>query len=492
MAARPDELTARYCASDRANEAEAELTEVQERIGQTQARLDETVRPTRPAPSCRTTPSTPTSRARTTPPCRSRSTAGTRARCRSASATSTPVTGNRTQFHRSVCATEQDVNDRGRPPRENEARPGISSSRSTRPPPRRSRPSTSSSSPEPDRRRDRPPHRGAAGRRGCRPPGRDRHRRRPGRGAGRPDRRPVGRQAAAVTSGGDPTGGTTPSPTLPPLPAAARARVAAAMSMQGVLYRWGGADPSGSDRSGLMWMWAWARRPLAPPQPGGPVLGDPPGCPAPTSQPGDLVFLQRPIHHVGMYIGGGPDCRRPQLARRSRAASAWDPFRLRPPVATRPHHPPRRPAPHLCHRADRPGLSHRSTGGTPNRHPATRYTPRRASPGSPNEGSDVQHRLEVGAEVAGYRIPRGHRIRGSPTSTWVRTCGLPCGARSPLRILRSEAGRRPSFREPLPAGVAAGGAARYPPPNNIVPVARRRRVRRPPVHRDALASAAPI
>lgn len=80
--------------------------------------------------------------------------------------------------------------------------------------------------------------------------------------------------------------------------------VAAAMSMLGVPYVWGGASPSGFDCSGLVvWAYAQAGRPGLPHYTG--ALWQM-GVPVSYSQlqPGDLVFFYGG-GHMGIYIGGG-------------------------------------------------------------------------------------------------------------------------------------------------------------------------------------------
>lgn len=106
------------------------------------------------------------------------------------------------------------------------------------------------------------------------------------------------------TSGGDPSGGGGTTPTPPPPAAGASGAVSTAMSMQGVPYRWGGADPSGFDCSGLM-MYAWGRAGRSLPHSSAAQYSVTRRVSAADLQPGDLVFYGSPIHHVGMYIGGG-------------------------------------------------------------------------------------------------------------------------------------------------------------------------------------------
>ncbi len=132
----------------------------------------------------------------------------------------------------------------------------------------------------------------------------------------------TGGSGGASTGGGSPapapppsSGGGSPAPAPPasggggsPTPAppasGAAGAVAAAMSMQGVPYRWAGADPSGFDCSGLM-MWAWARAGRSLPHSSAAQYGATRRISAGDLQPGDLVFYGSPIHHVSMYIGGG-------------------------------------------------------------------------------------------------------------------------------------------------------------------------------------------
>jgi cell wall-associated NlpC family hydrolase len=84
----------------------------------------------------------------------------------------------------------------------------------------------------------------------------------------------------------------------------ARQAIAAARGQIGVPYVWGGTSPSGFDCSGLT-QWAFEkagvdlpRTSRAQAQAGEEVDLD-------NMQPGDLIFFNSPVSHVGIYIGDG-------------------------------------------------------------------------------------------------------------------------------------------------------------------------------------------
>ena len=113
-----------------------------------------------------------------------------------------------------------------------------------------------------------------------------------------------------------PSAAPTPAPASAPAAAApapapvsspngrASAAIAAATSRLGTPYRWGGTTPSGFDCSGLM-LWSWANAGVSLPRTSGAQKASTQRISRDQLQPGDLVFSGSPVHHVGMYIGGG-------------------------------------------------------------------------------------------------------------------------------------------------------------------------------------------
>ena len=100
-----------------------------------------------------------------------------------------------------------------------------------------------------------------------------------------------------------PTGGTR-APTVTAPNGNAQAAVDAALSQVGKPYQWGAAGPDSYDCSGLT-MWAWAHAGVSLPHNSGAQYGATSRVSQSDWQPGDLLFYGSPIHHVGMYIGGG-------------------------------------------------------------------------------------------------------------------------------------------------------------------------------------------
>ena len=107
--------------------------------------------------------------------------------------------------------------------------------------------------------------------------------------------------AAATPTPNDPSpssgGGSAPSD-------GAAAAVAAARSALGSPYVWAGAGPNVFDCSGLV-MWAWAHGGRSLPHSAAGMYTVTRRIPISDLQPGDLLFYGSPIHHVGIYVGGG-------------------------------------------------------------------------------------------------------------------------------------------------------------------------------------------
>jgi cell wall-associated NlpC family hydrolase len=136
------------------------------------------------------------------------------------------------------------------------------------------------------------------------------------------ERASVSRSAAVATpsrSGSVRTGGgggaAAPRPSAPSRPSAgarvpapspgAAGAIRAAMSQVGVSYRYASSSPGVAfDCSGLT-SWAWGQAGVSLPRNSRAQYAALPKVPIEQIQPGDLVFSGSPIHHVGIYVGGG-------------------------------------------------------------------------------------------------------------------------------------------------------------------------------------------
>lgn len=86
--------------------------------------------------------------------------------------------------------------------------------------------------------------------------------------------------------------------------AAAGSPVETALAYHGIPYVWGGATPSGFDCSGLI-LYVFAQHGVLLPHYSGYQFVRGEKIPLAQIQPNDVVFFGSPVHHVGMYVGGG-------------------------------------------------------------------------------------------------------------------------------------------------------------------------------------------
>jgi cell wall-associated NlpC family hydrolase len=113
--------------------------------------------------------------------------------------------------------------------------------------------------------------------------------------------------AVEATPAPEVVGATDAAPEAAPAAAAPPSRyggvVGIAMQYLGVPYRWGGADPSGFDCSGLI-MYAYGKIGVSLPHYTGAQWSMGVAVSSSDLQPGDLVFFNG-LGHAGIYIGGG-------------------------------------------------------------------------------------------------------------------------------------------------------------------------------------------
>lgn len=120
------------------------------------------------------------------------------------------------------------------------------------------------------------------------------------------ERRAEAAATAASASAPVDASGTAAAPIGPVPSAGGRAAIAvrAALAQIGKPYQWGAAGPDSFDCSGLT-MYAWAQAGVSLPHSSAAQYAATPRVSISDLQPGDLLFAGSPIHHVGMYIGGG-------------------------------------------------------------------------------------------------------------------------------------------------------------------------------------------
>jgi cell wall-associated NlpC family hydrolase len=127
------------------------------------------------------------------------------------------------------------------------------------------------------------------------------------------------RLARSGSSGGG--GGGDYNYPAPSIPAHGNV-VTYAMSRIGCPYVWGGSGPGVFDCSGLT-SWAYAQIGISIPHSSQAQINCGQRVSKANLQPGDLVFFGSPIHHVGMYIGGGQMVEAPYTGASVRTRSAF-------------------------------------------------------------------------------------------------------------------------------------------------------------------------
>ena len=114
----------------------------------------------------------------------------------------------------------------------------------------------------------------------------------------------IGDTPPATGSDDDATDEDTSSAPPPSVRSGASKAVATAASQIGKPYEWGADGPDSYDCSGLT-MYAWASAGVSIPHSSRAQYSSLPKVSRSELRPGDLVFFGNPIHHVGIYEGGG-------------------------------------------------------------------------------------------------------------------------------------------------------------------------------------------
>ncbi|MEJ2890036.1 C40 family peptidase [Actinomycetospora aeridis] len=91
----------------------------------------------------------------------------------------------------------------------------------------------------------------------------------------------------------------------------AQQAISAARAQLGVPYVWGGTSPDGFDCSGLT-QWAFEKAGIELPRTSRAQAQEGTEVSEGSMRPGDLIFFNSPVSHVGIYIGGGKMIEAPQ------------------------------------------------------------------------------------------------------------------------------------------------------------------------------------
>jgi cell wall-associated NlpC family hydrolase len=135
-------------------------------------------------------------------------------------------------------------------------------------------------------------------------------------------------QSASTGGGSSSSGGgshfapSAPDPNVPAPSGGAATAIATARAQLGKPYVYAAAGPNSFDCSGLT-MFAWASAGVSLPHSSGAQFASLPHVAQSQLAPGDLVFFGSPIHHVGMYLGGGMMIHAPQTGDVVKISAVW-------------------------------------------------------------------------------------------------------------------------------------------------------------------------
>jgi cell wall-associated NlpC family hydrolase len=130
--------------------------------------------------------------------------------------------------------------------------------------------------------------------------------------------RPAGSSAKPVKGAPAEPSGPPPGPPA----SGASAAVAKAKEQIGKPYEWGAAGPNSFDCSGLT-MYAWRAGGRSLPHSSRAQWSATTRVSVSAVQPGDILFYGSPIHHVGIYVGGGQMVEAPETGEYVRYASIY-------------------------------------------------------------------------------------------------------------------------------------------------------------------------
>jgi cell wall-associated NlpC family hydrolase len=132
------------------------------------------------------------------------------------------------------------------------------------------------------------------------------------------------RRAAAGVAAGRARGNVgLPAPkNVGPVRPAAQKAISTAAAQLGKPYQWAASGPGSFDCSGLT-MYSWGAAGVSLPHSSRAQYSSLPHVANDQIQPGDLLFYGRPIHHVGIYEGGGVMINAPETGETVRRASIY-------------------------------------------------------------------------------------------------------------------------------------------------------------------------